>query len=96
MFASVMVAVVRVYQVAISSWTPPTCRFTPTCSAYAIEAIEKFGAVKGGWLALGRIGRCHPWGGYGSDPVPGPVDADLRKLSEGPEGSARNDRLVAG
>lgn len=46
------------------------CRFTPTCSEYAIEALEKHGALKGGWLALKRIARCHPWGGHGHDPVP--------------------------
>jgi len=65
-----LIAVVRFYQVAISSWTPPTCRFTPTCSAYAIEAIEKHGPMRGAWLAARRIGRCHPFGGHGFDPVP--------------------------
>lgn len=46
------------------------CRFTPTCSQYGIEAIKKYGAFKGGWMALKRIGRCHPWGNHGHDPVP--------------------------
>ena len=66
----VMIAAIRFYQGAISPHTPPSCRFTPTCSQYAIEAISRHGALKGGWLALKRIARCHPWGGSGYDPVP--------------------------
>jgi len=50
---------------------PNTCRFDPTCSTYAIQAIDEWGAFKGSWLALKRIIRCHPWGGQGLDPVPG-------------------------
>lgn len=61
---------VRFYQVAISPLKPPTCRFSPTCSTYAIEALRKYGLLKGGALALKRIMRCHPWGGKGYDPVP--------------------------
>ena len=61
---------VRFYQVAISPLKPPTCRFSPTCSTYAIEALRKYGLLKGGALALRRIMRCHPWGGKGYDPVP--------------------------
>jgi hypothetical protein len=61
---------VRFYQVAISPLKPPTCRYTPTCSQYAIEALQKHGLLKGGWLAIKRIGSCHPWGGSGYDPVP--------------------------
>ena len=49
---------------------PPTCRFQPSCSAYAITALRRYGAWKGGWLAVKRVARCHPWGGYGPDPVP--------------------------
>ena len=58
------------YQKVISPLTPPSCRFQPTCSAYAIEAIETHGVLRGGWLAVRRIARCHPWGGHGFDPVP--------------------------
>ena len=65
-----LTAVIRFYQYAISPHTPPSCRFTPTCSQYGIEAIRKYGAIKGGWLTLKRFGRCHPWGGSGYDPVP--------------------------
>ena len=65
-----LVGVIRGYQVAISPLLPPSCRFHPSCSAYAVEAIQRHGAFKGGWLALRRIGRCHPWGKSGYDPVP--------------------------
>lgn len=58
------------YQRCISPFTPPACRFTPTCSQYALEAFRKYGPVKGFWLSLKRILRCHPWGGSGYDPVP--------------------------
>lgn len=60
---------IRFYQLYISPLTPPTCRFTPTCSQYAIEAIRKYGPFKGTWRAIRRILRCHPWGGSGYDPV---------------------------
>jgi len=58
------------YKGAISPLTPPSCRFTPSCSTYALEAIRKHGPFKGFYLALRRILRCHPWGGSGYDPVP--------------------------
>lgn len=61
---------IRLYQRAISPLLPPSCRFTPTCSQYAAEAITRHGPVKGVWLAIKRIARCHPWGGSGYDPVP--------------------------
>jgi putative membrane protein insertion efficiency factor len=70
MFRAAFLAVIRFYRLAISPITPPSCRFSPTCSAYAEEAIQKHGAGKGGWLALRRIFRCHPFGGKGYDPVP--------------------------
>ncbi len=61
---------IRFYQRFISPLTPPSCRFTPTCSQYAIEALRKHGPLKGLWLAARRLLRCHPWGGSGYDPVP--------------------------
>jgi len=61
---------IRLYQNTISRITPPSCRFTPTCSHYGYEAIEKYGFMKGGWLALKRISRCHPLNPGGYDPVP--------------------------
>lgn len=64
------IALVRFYQICISPLTPAACRFTPTCSQYALEALKKYGAIKGGWLTVKRILKCHPWGGSGYDPVP--------------------------
>lgn len=61
---------IRFYQYCISPLKPATCRYVPTCSQYAIEAIRKHGPFKGLWLALKRLLRCHPWGGSGYDPVP--------------------------
>ena len=78
MLGRILIGVVRLYQLAVSSWTPSSCRFTPSCSAYAVEAIDTHGAWRGGWLALRRLGRCHPWGGHGYDPVP----ADRRDRRE--------------
>lgn len=64
------IALIKLYQWVISPLLGPKCRFTPTCSQYAIEALKKYGPLKGGWLSLRRISRCHPWGGHGVDPVP--------------------------
>ncbi|WP_207491973.1 membrane protein insertion efficiency factor YidD [Aridibaculum aurantiacum] len=64
------ILLIRFYQVVISPWLGPKCRYTPTCSHYAIEALQKYGVFKGSWLTIKRIGRCHPWGGHGHDPVP--------------------------
>lgn len=61
---------IRFYQIAISPILGPSCRFNPTCSHYMIEAIQEWGALKGIWLGLKRIGKCHPWGPHGEDPVP--------------------------
>ncbi|MBT2865927.1 membrane protein insertion efficiency factor YidD [Chromobacterium violaceum] len=66
----ILILLIRFYQLAISPWLEPRCRFQPTCSGYAIEAVSKHGALKGGCLAARRICRCHPWGGSGYDPVP--------------------------
>jgi len=65
-------AMVRAYQLLVSPLLPPSCRFLPSCSEYAAEAIERHGALRGMGLALHRLARCHPWGGSGYDPVPEP------------------------
>lgn len=61
---------VHIYQRYISPLTPATCRYHPTCSSYTVEALQKHGLFKGGWLSIKRILSCHPWGGKGHDPVP--------------------------
>ena len=61
---------VRAYRLLVSPWLGANCRYHPTCSAYALEALARHGALRGGWLALRRIARCHPWGGSGVDEVP--------------------------
>jgi uncharacterized protein len=70
--STLAIGLVRAYQVALSPFAGGACRFTPSCSAYAIEAIQQHGAVRGLWLAITRVVRCHPWGGFGHDPVPLP------------------------
>ncbi|PRY21135.1 hypothetical protein CLV78_1108 [Aliiruegeria haliotis] len=62
---------IRAYRLIFSPWVGFNCRYQPTCSAYALEALRKHGAVRGGWIAARRIARCNPWGGCGYDPVPG-------------------------
>jgi len=64
-----LIALIKVYQWVVSPWLGPKCRFTPSCSRYAIEALRKYGIIRGGWMAIRRISRCHPWGGSGHDPV---------------------------
>ncbi|MBS1655379.1 MAG: membrane protein insertion efficiency factor YidD [Bacteroidetes bacterium] len=68
--SSPFIALIKIYQWIISPILGPKCRFTPTCSHYAEEALKKYGPIKGLWLAVKRILRCHPWGGSGYDPVP--------------------------
>jgi len=65
-----VISIIRAYQYLISPLSPPTCRFTPSCSHYASEAIEKHGVIKGSWLGTKRILRCNPWNSGGYDPVP--------------------------
>ena len=65
---AIFIFIIRFYQWTISPLLPRSCRYTPTCSNYALQAIKKHGPLKGGWLAMKRIGRCHPWGGHGHDP----------------------------
>ena len=69
-FRYLFLGLVWFYQRFISPLTAPSCRYAPTCSVYAVQAINKYGPWRGGWLALRRIGSCHPWGGHGYDPVP--------------------------
>ncbi len=70
LLVNIMVFMIRVYQVVLSPLLGPSCRYTPTCSAYGIEALRKHGPLKGGWLTLRRFLSCNPWGGSGYDPVP--------------------------
>jgi uncharacterized protein len=70
MLKKVFLSVIRFYQIVISPLKPPSCRFYPTCSHYGLEAVERFGALKGGWLAIKRILKCHPFHPGGVDPVP--------------------------
>jgi uncharacterized protein len=70
MIAKALILIAKGWQKGPSVILPPSCRFAPSCSAYAIEAISRYGAVKGSWLATRRILRCHPFGGHGYDPVP--------------------------
>ena len=67
---SVLIGLVKVYQYTLSPWMGRSCRYQPTCSNYMIDAIKEWGPIKGSWLGIKRIGRCHPWGGEGLDPVP--------------------------
>ena len=68
--ARTLLGLVRGYQ-ALVDGRPSPCRFVPTCSSYALDSLDRHGAVRGSWLVLRRLGRCHPWGGHGWDPVPG-------------------------
>ncbi|MEX6724594.1 membrane protein insertion efficiency factor YidD [Parapedomonas caeni] len=70
MFARLMIGFFRLWQWSFSAVLPPTCRYQPSCSDYAIQAVRLHGPWRGGWLAIRRLSRCHPWGGHGYDPVP--------------------------
>lgn len=76
---TVLITGVRGYQRFISPALPPACRFTPSCSAYAVTALERYGAVRGTWMALRRLARCHPWNPGGYDPVP---DRNQRQVTD--------------
>ncbi len=69
-FSKLFLGLIKIYQWFLSPILGANCRYTPTCSQYGIEAICKYGPFKGGWITLKRLGRCHPWGGHGHDPVP--------------------------
>ena len=64
------VILIKMYQLIISPLFRPSCRFIPTCSQYSLEALKKYGLLKGGWLSIRRLSKCHPWGGSGYDPLP--------------------------
>jgi uncharacterized protein len=66
----IFIFLIKIYQLVISPFLPNSCRFSPTCSQYGLEAVSKHGPIKGLWLTVKRILRCHPWGGHGHDPVP--------------------------
>jgi uncharacterized protein len=85
-FSRLLVLLIRVYQLGFSPWLGRNCRFTPSCSQYAIEAVQQHGPVRGLWLSACRIGRCHPWRPGGYDPVPCAPD----NSRQGP-GSARSN-----
>ena len=68
--AKLIIMVIRAYRLILSPWLGHHCRFRPTCSIYAVEAIQRYGAYRGGWLAVKRLSRCHPWHEGGVDPVP--------------------------
>jgi uncharacterized protein len=70
MIARLLILVARGWQIGPSRLLPPSCRYAPSCSAYTIGALTRYGALKGGWLSARRLARCHPWGGSGYDPVP--------------------------
>ncbi len=106
MFSRILIAIVRFYQLAISPWFPGSCRYHPTCSAYAIDAIRLHGPVRGVVMAAGRLARCHPWGRHGYDPVPEgrssrhvpapPTSFDDEASAERTQGTTRIDRVMAG
>ncbi len=81
--AHIVALPVRAYRLLFSPWVGHGCRYQPTCSAYALEALERHGALRGSWLALRRIGRCHPLGGSGHDPVPGTDSPDSSDPEQG-------------
>ena len=70
MWRKIFILPIKFYQAAISPYLGNKCRYEPSCSQYAVEAIEEWGVFKGVWMGAKRIGRCHPWGGHGYDPVP--------------------------
>jgi uncharacterized protein len=79
MLQKVFISIIRFYQTVVSPLKPPTCRFYPTCSHYGLEAIKRFGPIKGGWLTIKRIGKCHPLHPGGIDPVPEELSGKLKK-----------------
>ncbi len=85
---------IRAYQIAVSPLLPAACRFAPTCSRYALEAVARFGVLRGGWLAARRILRCHPFGRWGYDPVPEGGERPKHRVSETAKSGAAPERSV--
>jgi len=85
----VLLALIRGYQLIVSPWTAPSCRYYPSCSQYAVVAVRRHGAMRGGWLAVRRLGRCHPWTAGGVDDVPPARDEQTSAHGREP-GSARS------
>lgn len=81
---STLIGAIRLYQLTLSPFFGPCCRYTPSCSHYGVEAIGRFGALRGGWLTILRILRCNPWGGTGEDPVPNHETPSKRAVTEQP------------
>lgn len=79
MIVKLLGSLFKLYHWLISPWLGARCRFTPSCSDYAQQALTQHGAIKGLWLTSKRLARCHPWGGHGHDPVPPPCANDLRE-----------------
>lgn len=90
----ILLAMIRCYRYVLSPWIGGHCRFTPTCSVYAMQAIELYGPARGGWLACKRLLRCHPFCAGGRDPVPGLEDQEASPVVEPPEAriTAKPDR----
>ncbi|MBT4890071.1 MAG: membrane protein insertion efficiency factor YidD [Rhodospirillales bacterium] len=88
LLAYMLIGFVQLYKAVYSSITPGNCRFIPTCSCYAVEALKNHGPMRGSWLTLRRIGRCNPWGGWGADPVP-PVSAPTSMAEKSTTGDAQ-------
>lgn len=92
----VLIGLVKGYRLLISPMLPPSCRFYPTCSEYAVEALSQHGALKGGWLTLRRLGRCHPFCAGGVDPVPGTSpDPSCSSCSADPDVESTGSRADA-
>jgi putative membrane protein insertion efficiency factor len=78
-FSRIVVRMIRGYQYLVSPWLGPSCRYTPSCSEYAAQAIRLHGSIHGGWLSIRRLSRCHPWATFGYDPVPREHNGDDRE-----------------
>ncbi len=90
-FSKILIGIVRFYQLAISPWLGSSCRYSPTCSQYMIEAVNEWGFLKGSWMGIKRICRCHPWGDEGYDPVPPRISNNEHSISNDEVAQERNE-----